>query len=255
MIVKYTARGATFKETVARMRRALQECKIRGVKTNIPFLLNVMTHPDFANGIVTTSFIDENPQLKQVSSASWNFATKEQTDMKSVLRVEKLMRYLANLAVNGHPEELGADASKIVPGKGDITKTFLPTVEPSTTSSGGMRKILLEKGPAGYAKAVREHKGLLITDTTWRDAHQSLLATRMRTKELERCAPYSNAALSKAFSMEMWGGATFDVAMRFLHECPWERLERLREKVPDVPFQVSDDDAYYVQNTKSLLSA
>eukprot|EP00978_Attheya_sp_CCMP212_P024336 scaffold76329_cov59-Attheya_sp.AAC.3 len=238
MIVKYTARGATFKETVARMRRALQECKIRGVKTNIPFLLNVMTHPDFESGIVTTSFIDENPQLKQVSSASWNFATKEQKDMKSVLRVEKLMRYLANLAVNGHPEELGADASKIVPGKGDITKTFLPTVEPSTTSSGGMRKILLEKGPAGYAKAVREHKGLLITDTTWRDAHQSLLATRMRTKELERCAPYSNAALSKAFSMEMWGGATFDVAMRFLHECPWERLERLREKVPDVPFQM-----------------
>ena len=235
MLVKYTARGATFPETVARMIRALQELRIRGVKTNIPFLLNVLTHPVFKTGIVTTSFIDQHPDLKLVSGTAWNFASSAQSDMKNVLRVEKTLRYLANLAVNGHPTELGADATKLKPGAPDTTKSLLPNPPPS---SGGMRKILLEEGPEGYATAVRNHKGLLVTDTTWRDAHQSLLATRMRTDDLIRASEYSNSALSNAFSMEMWGGATFDVAMRFLHECPWERLETLREKVPDVPFQM-----------------
>lgn len=235
MLVKYTARGASFQETVNRMIRALQELRIRGIKTNIPFLLNVLTHPVFKTGIVTTSFIDQHPELKQVEDTKWGFASGSQSDMKNVLRVEKGLRYLANLAVNGHPSELGADPSKLVVGSSDTTKSLLPTPPPS---NGGMRKILLEKGPEGYAKAVREHKGLLVTDTTWRDAHQSLLATRMRTNDLLRASKYSNYALSNAFSMEMWGGATFDVAMRFLHECPWERLEKLREEVPDVPFQM-----------------
>mmetsp|Transcript_12902 Transcript_12902/g.19627 ORF Transcript_12902/g.19627 Transcript_12902/m.19627 type:complete len:1235 (+) Transcript_12902:119-3823(+) len=238
MLVKYTARGSTFKETVARMRRALQELRIRGVQTNVPFLLNVLTHPEFEKGIVTTSFIDDHPELKKVSGSQWKFASDGQKDMKSVLKVEKLVRYLANLAVNGHPPELGADPVKIKPGAPDSTKFLLPKDPEIIKPEGGMRQILLEKGPAGYAKAVREHKGLLLTDTTWRDAHQSLLATRMRTKELKRAAKYTNAALSNAFSMEMWGGATFDVAMRFLHECPWDRLEYLRDKVPDVPFQM-----------------
>ena len=235
MLVKYTARGANFQETVSRMCRALQELRIRGVKTNIPFLLNVLTHPQFETGIVTTSFIDDNPELKKVSGVTWKFASAAQANMKNVLRVEKTLRYLANLAVNGHPDELGADPTKLSPGSPDSTKSLLQDVPPS---SGGMRKILLEKGPAGYAKAVRENKSVLVTDTTWRDAHQSLLATRMRTDDLLRASDYSNSALSNAFSMEMWGGATFDVAMRFLHECPWERLEKLREKVPDVPFQM-----------------
>ena len=238
MLVKYTARGSSFKETVARMRRSLQELRIRGVETNVPFLLNVLTHPEFETGIVTTSFIDDHPELKQVTGTQWKFASDGQKDMKSVLKVEKLVRYLANLAVNGHPPELGADPVKIKPGATDSTKFLLPKDPEIIKPEGGMRKILLEEGPAGYAKAVREHKGLLVTDTTWRDAHQSLLATRMRTKELKRASKYSNAALSNAFSMEVWGGATFDVSMRFLHECPWDRLECLRERVPDVPFQM-----------------
>ena len=242
MIVKYTTRGSSFAETVARMKRVLIECRIRGVKTNIPFLLNVLTHPEFESGIVTTAFIDENPQLKKVSESTWNFASDEQSDQRKVGAKERLIRYLANLAVNGHPTELGADPAKITKGHStNFRKTLsIPTVssEAAAKSNGGMRKILLDKGPQGFAKAVREHKGLLLMDTTWRDAHQSLLATRMRTSELENCAEYTNMVLNNAFSMEMWGGATFDVAMRFLHECPWERLEKLREKVPDVPFQM-----------------
>merc|ERR1719296_418399 len=240
MIVKYTARGGMFAETVARMRRVLIECRIRGVKTNIPFLLNVLTHPEFETGVVTTAFIDENPELKMVSQSTWDFASDEQSDQRKVGEKERLIRYLANLAVNGHPPELGADPTKIK-STGDrraATRVLALPKDVPADGGGGMRKILLAEGPEGYAKAVREHKGLLLMDTAWRDAHQSLLATRMRTKELERCASYTNAALSNAFSLEMWGGATFDVAMRFLHECPWERLETLREKVPDVPFQM-----------------
>lgn len=244
MIVKYTARGSTFQETMNRMKRVLQECRIRGVRTNISFLLNVLAHPEFTNGEVTTSFIDENPDLKRTSESLWDFSNTDQADPKKTFATERLLRYLANLAVNGHPPELGVEKTKLNPG---IMKSVSPPKMPNyvskvagtaATVKRGMRHILLEEGPAGYAKAVREHKGLLVTDTTWRDAHQSLLATRMRTQELLKCAEYTNEALSDAFSLEMWGGATFDVAMRFLHECPWDRLEKLREKVPDVPFQM-----------------
>eukprot|EP00804_Cyclotella_cryptica_P025245 CCRYP_010356-RA/>CCRYP_010356-RA protein AED:0.04 eAED:0.04 QI:225/1/1/1/1/1/3/119/1229 len=245
MIVKYVAKGSSFSETVARMKRVLIECRIRGVKTNIPFLLNVLTHPEFESGIVTTAFIDENPQLKKVSESTWDFASDEQSDQRKVGAKERLIRYLANLAVNGHPAELGADPAKITKGHDkNLRKTLvIPSVTAAASAANGaktsgMRQILLEKGPQGFAKAVREHKGLLLMDTTWRDAHQSLLATRMRTAEFVNCAEYTNMALSNAFSLEMWGGATFDVAMRFLHECPWVRLETLREKVPDVPFQM-----------------
>jgi len=239
MIVKFTARSSKFVETVARMKRVLIECRIRGVKTNIPFLLNVLTHPEFESGIVTTAFIDENPDLKKVSQSTWDFASEEQSDQKKVKETERLTRYLANLAVNGHPPELGADPAKMKKVHSPAMSSVLALPEGvASGGGGGMRKILLEQGPTGYAKAVREHEGLLLMDTTWRDAHQSLLATRMRTRELERCAAFTNEALKNAFSLEMWGGATFDVAMRFLHECPWERLESLREKVPDVPFQM-----------------
>lgn len=236
MIVKYTVRGSSFEETCARMKRVLQECRIRGVKTNIGFLLNVLTHPEFETGIVTTSFIDDHPELKKVTSSKWDFASEEQADPKLTYRLEKFMRYLANLAVNGHPKELGADPTKIKPGahKSAIT----PPPSTSARPEISMRDILVTKGPKAYADYVRAHPGLLVMDTTWRDAHQSLLATRMRSAELINCAEYTNSVLSKAFSLEMWGGATFDVAMRFLHECPWERLEKLREKVPDVPFQM-----------------
>ena len=236
MLVKYTARGSNFRETLQRMKRVLQECRIRGVKSNVPFLLNVLTHPEFETGIVTTSFIDDHPELKQISSSTWDFASDTQRDQKKVGKVERTLRYLANLAVNGHPKELGADPTKLSNSHVDFTKNILP--KPSSNKSSGNRQILLDLGPEGYAKYVRDNPGLMITDTTWRDAHQSLLATRMRTSDLLRCAPYTNEALSKAFSVEMWGGATFDVAMRFLHECPWNRLEKLREATPDIPFQM-----------------
>jgi len=235
MLCKYTVRGATFSESLNRMKRTLQECRIRGVKTNIPFILNVMTHPEFETGIVATSFIDENPELKQISSSTWNFASSGQSSQKNVGTTENAVRYFANLAINGHPDELGADPTKLSKNHDDPSKDILPEIE---IPDQGTRKILLEQGPAAYAKFVRENKGLMLTDTTWRDAHQSLLATRVRTSDLLRAAPYTNAALSNAFSLEMWGGATFDVAMRFLNECPWERLEKLREAAPDVPFQM-----------------
>jgi len=242
LLVKYTARGATWEEVNRRMRRALQEARIRGVQTNIPFLLNVLTHPTFEKGIVTTGFIDDHPELTKFTGRKWDFASASQTDMEKVLQVEKLIRYMANLAVNGHPSELGANPARLTNSHAAVpapSTHLLPKEEGVIHGKpGGWRKILLEQGPDGYAKAVREHKGLLIMDTTWRDAHQSLLATRMRTADIVKAAPYTNAALSNAFSLEMWGGATFDVAMRFLHESPWTRLEKLRALTPDVPFQM-----------------
>ena len=238
MLCKYTVRGSTFPEALARMKRTLQECRIRGVKTNIPFVLNVMTHPIFESGIVTTSFIDDHPELKKISASEWNFASASQNSQKRVGTTERAVRYLANLAINGHPDELGADASKLSKNHNDLTRFILPKENQIVAPESGTRQILLEKGPDGYAKYVRENKGVMVTDTTWRDAHQSLLATRVRTNDLLRVAPYTNSVLSNAFSLEMWGGATFDVAMRFLHECPWDRLEKLREAVPNVPFQM-----------------
>ena len=271
LLVKYTARGASWEETVRRMRRALQEARIRGVKTNIPFLLNVLTHPEFEKGVVTTSFIDQacdrphaappaprasrplppaspltpylsllppsrqNPDLLKISGSTWDFASPNQNDQEKVGRIERLMRYLANLAVNGHPVELGANPASL----GAAAKMPAP---PAKVSEGapakGFKQIFDEQGPEALAKAVRANKGTLLTDTTWRDAHQSLLATRMRTNELVNAADASADILSGCFSFEMWGGATFDVAMRFLRECPWDRLEQLREKVPNVPFQM-----------------
>lgn len=245
MIVKYTVLGSTFLESVARMKRVLQECRIRGVKTNIGFLLNVLSHPDFVSGQITTSFIDENPSLKRTSQSMWNFANAEQSDPRKLFAKEKMLRYLANLAVNGQPPELGADPKKIL--EASATRKLPKLITPPKAESRndldiattqGWRHLLIEQGPEAYTKAVREHKGLLLMDTTWRDAHQSLLATRMRTQELLHCADYTNTVLQNTFALEMWGGATFDVTMNFLRECPWQRLEKLREQVPNIPFQM-----------------
>ena len=201
----------------------------------------MLSHPVFEAGVVTTSFIDENPELLKITGATWNFKSGEQSDQKNVFQVERLMRYLANVAVNGHPTELGADATKLegikpIPAIKPIVADAAPAGK--NWKGDGWRKVLLESGPEGLSKAVRNHEGTLLTDTTYRDAHQSLLATRMRTQELVHAAETTNDILKGCFSMEMWGGATFDVAMRFLHECPWRRLETLREAVPDVPFQM-----------------
>merc|ERR1719469_1663251 len=164
------------------MIRMLQECRIRGVITNIPFLLNVLTNPTFETGIVTTSFIDQNPELKMVSKAKWNFADKTQRDLKSTSRFEKILRYLGNLSVNGHPPELGVDVSKLDRELSEVTARLNENPEimrpqkPTPLVGSGIRSILVNQGPKAYAKFVRSNPSLMITDTTWRDAHQSLLA-------------------------------------------------------------------------------
>ena len=224
LLVKYTARAATWPAAVRRMRRALLEMRIRGVKTNVPFLLNVLEHPDFVKGDVTTSFIGDNPSLLSIGKSAWD-VMHFQSSQDKVFRVERNLRYLANVAVNGHPSSLGADASKL----DKVRTTYIPKPDVARKEPGPWRKILREEGPEALAKAVRASPSLLVTDTTWRDAHQSLLATRVRTSDIARVARETQDALGKsAFSVEMWGGATFDVCLRFLHECPWARLEQLR---------------------------
>ena len=235
LLVKYTTRGSSWPVAVRRMRRALLEMRIRGVKTNVPFLLNVLMHPDFLAGNVTTSFIGDNPALVSIGGSRWKVASYQSSQDK-VFRVERNLRFLANVAVNGHPAALGADAAKLL----DVRSTAVaPPVVAAPAAPPRWRRILSDEGPEALAKAVRAHPHLLVTDTTWRDAHQSLLATRVRTADLAAVAEATQNALGdSAFSMEMWGGATFDVCMRFLHECPWQRLETLRALAPDVPFQM-----------------
>lgn len=216
LLLKITTRGNDHETAAAKMRRCLSETNINGVKTNIPFLANVVKHKDFLQGTTTTSFIDQNPEL---------------LDLKpSRQRGMQLIRFMAETAVNGSMTPLG---SSIPPSR---VQPFVPEPVVSTQKTG-WKQILTEKGPAAFANEVRNHKGLLITDTTFRDAHQSLLATRVRTHDLLKIAPFVNESMPQLFSLENWGGATFDVCMKFLKECPWQRLETLREKIPNIPFQ------------------
>ena len=223
LLVKVTARAPSYPQTIRKLQRALAEFRIRGVRTNISFLLRVLAHPDFARGAVPTTFIDENPGL---------FVWKE-----SLNRAQKLLNYLGDLVVNGSriQGQLGPPGN-IEPMKPTLAGLDpLQTVNPCET---GWRHVLMEKGPAAFAHAIRKHPSALIMDTTWRDAHQSLLMTRVRTTDLTAIATLTSHALRQAFSLEMWGGATFDVALRFLHECPWDRLDQLRALCPNVPFQM-----------------
>ena len=218
LLAKVTAHSLTFDSAAAKLHRALAEFRIRGVKTNIPFLQNVLRHPTFMAGDARTDFIDSTPAL-------FDFPRRRN-------RAQRVLRFLGEVAVNGSPLAPSSDAP---PGPDpDLPRALTPIGGPPE----GWRRILLEQGPASFAKAVREHEGLLLMDTTWRDAHQSLLATRVRTRELAAIAPATAARLNRCFSLEMWGGATFDVALRFLRECPWDRLERLRALVPNIPFQM-----------------
>ncbi|MEM7263673.1 MAG: pyruvate carboxylase, partial [Planctomycetota bacterium] len=217
LLVKVTASGRDFQITLAKVDRALSEFRIRGVKTNIPFLLNVLRHPRFEAGDVDTRFVDSTPEL---------FVFPRRRN-----RAQKILRYLGDLVVNG-PSVIGAAAA--TPSRVEPT---IPRATQAETPSG-WRDVLTKEGPKGFARAVRNHQGLLIMDTTWRDAHQSLLATRVRTRDLLAAAPATREVLAPAYSLEMWGGATFDVAMRFLHECPWDRLTQLRDAVPNVPVQM-----------------
>uniref|UniRef100_A0A1W7R9W0 Pyruvate carboxylase n=1 Tax=Hadrurus spadix TaxID=141984 RepID=A0A1W7R9W0_9SCOR len=218
LLVKVIAHAYDMKSAAAKMNRALREFRVRGVKTNIPFLLNVLENDKFLNGTIDTHFIDNNPEL-------FMFEPTQN-------RAQKLLHYMANVMVNGPmtPLATGLKPNEIEP--------CVPEIPAEKKPPKGWRDILLERGPEGFAKAVREHKGLLLMDTTFRDAHQSLLATRIRTHDILKISPYVSHNFENLFSLENWGGATFDVAMRFLHECPWDRLQQMRSLIPNIPFQM-----------------
>ncbi|MCQ2603562.1 MAG: pyruvate carboxylase [Spirochaetia bacterium] len=218
LLVKVSTHALTFKNTATVMKRALGEFKIRGVKTNIPFLENVVTHPIFLEGKCDTSFIQDHPELKIV---------KQYRD-----RASRLMNFLANTVVNGN--EIIKTPRKAT----EFREPPVPELNKLTPPPAGTKQLLDEMGPEKFSKWIMDQKKLLITDTTMRDAHQSLLATRFRTYDLSRIADATAYLAPNLFSMEMWGGATFDVALRFLKECPWARLEKLREAVPNILFQM-----------------
>jgi pyruvate carboxylase len=217
LLVKVTAWGTTLTEGCKRMDRALREFRIRGVKTNIPFLENVVNHPRFRAGEVTTSFLDDSPEL-------FRFASRAD-------RATKLLSYLGDVILNGNPEVKGKKAPE------NVEKAPLPTV-PGITPPAGTRQLLQKLGPKKFAAWAHKEKRLLLTDTTFRDAHQSLMATRVRTHDLLATASAVAQRLPNLFSLEMWGGATFDTSMRFLHEDPWQRLRELRACVPNICFQM-----------------
>jgi pyruvate carboxylase len=218
LLVKVTARGRRFSEAVQRMNRCLHEFRVRGVKTNIPFLINLLAHPQFQAGCCTTTFIDETPEL---------FEFKKRRD-----RATRLLRFIGETIVNGNP---------LVKDRPPATRRApapIPAYDQSGSRPPGTRDMLKELGAEQFSQWIINHRGLLITDTTFRDAHQSLHATRFRTDDMVRIAEAYAYLLPGLFSLEMWGGATFDTSMRFLKECPWERLERLREKCPNILFQM-----------------
>ncbi len=217
LLVKTTAWGREFSHACQRMDRSLREFRVRGVKTNIPFLENVVNHPDFQAGNVTTRWLEETPEL-------FRFVPRRD-------RATKILTYLADVIVNGNPTIAGKPAPRRI-GTPPVPR------HDSSAPPAGTRQILLEQGPEGLAEWVAKQKRLLMTDTTFRDAHQSLLATRVRTYDMTAIANFVSHRLSGLFSLEMWGGATFDVAMRFLHEDPFQRLRRLREAIPNICFQM-----------------
>ena len=217
LLVKVTSSGLRFIDAARRTERCLQEFRIRGVKTNIPFLLNLVAHPEFLEGRVTTRFLDETPALFQ-------FSTRRD-------RASKLLSYIGEIIVNGHPEA-GKSQSR------QSLSIHQPHAKQQAAGPKGTRDKLKELGPDKFARWLREQKKLFITDTTMRDAHQSLFATRMRTHDMLKIAPRYSRAHADLFSLEMWGGATFDTSMRFLKESPWDRLTHLRECVPNVLFQM-----------------
>ena len=218
LLVKVTAWGPRFTDAARRMERCLQEFRIRGVKTNIPFLINLVTHPKFLAGGFTTRFIDETPEL-------FDFVAAPGSGDQAV--------HLPGRRDRQRPpagqESAGQDPPRAGAGSALDHKQPIPP---------GTRQKLQELGPEKFCKWILEQKPLLLTDTTFRDAHQSLLATRMRTYDMLAIAEAYARLCPELFSLEMWGGATFDTAMRFLKECPWQRLADLRERIPNILFQM-----------------
>jgi len=222
LLVKVTTFAHSWDLARHRMERALREFRIRGVKTNIPFLENVIANETFAAGQATTMLIDSTPSL---------FAFKPRRD-----RATKLLAYLGDVIVNGNPHAKGWQPAK------PFEPVLAPEFDHRAVPPKGTRDLLREVGPKKFAEWTRSQKRLLVTDTTFRDAHQSLLATRVRTYDMVACASAIAHRLGRLedglFSLEMWGGATFDTAMRFLHEDPWERLRQLRARIPNICFQM-----------------
>ena len=218
LLVKITASGQTFDMALDRMDRALREFRIRGVKTNIPFLENVIHFPIFRTGVATTTMIDTSPQL---------FQFKQKRD-----RATKLLSFIGNVIVNGNPHAKGYQPAT------PLNPAPLPNWDRKETPPSGTRQLLLKLGPKKFAEWTLKQKRLLVTDTTFRDAHQSLMATRVRTVDMATIADAIARRTPELFSLEMWGGATFDTAMRFLNEDPWQRLRVLRERIPNICFQM-----------------
>ncbi|QED47402.1 pyruvate carboxylase [Cytobacillus dafuensis] len=217
LLVKLSTHAMTFEQSASKMVRNLQEFRIRGIKTNIPFLENVVKHQKFLKGEYDTSFIDQTPEL---------FLFPIRKD-----RGTKMLSYIGNVTVNGFP---GIEKKK----RPVFDMPRLPKINSIIDNQNGTKQILDQYGAEGLVKWVKEQKEVLLTDTTFRDAHQSLLATRVRTNDIKKIAEPTAKLLPEMFSFEMWGGATFDVAYRFLKEDPWERLIDLREKMPNVLFQM-----------------
>src|SRR5712664_4023167 len=217
LLVKVTAWGTNLPEACQRMDRALREFRIRGVKTNIPFVENVVNHPKFRAGEVTTSFLDASPEL---------FRFPSRGD-----RATKLLSYIGDVILNGNPEVKGKQVPK------EIEAAVIPAA-PVGNPPAGSRQLLQKLGPKKFAAWARKEKRLLITVSSCRGDHQSLMATRVRTFDLLATASAVAHRLPNLFSLEMWGGATFDTAMRFLHEDPWQRLRDLRERIPNICFQM-----------------
>jgi pyruvate carboxylase len=215
MLVKLTCRGHDFATAVRRARRAVAEFRIRGVSTNIPFLAAVLDDPDFGAGRITTSFIDERPDLLTTHSGAD--------------RGTKILNYLADVTVN---KPYGERPSTAYPDD------KLPAVDLAAAPPAGSKQKLMELGPQGFARWMKDSPALGVTDTTFRDAHQSLLATRLRSTGLQAVAPYVARMMPQLLSVECWGGATYDVALRFLKEDPWERLAALREALPNICLQM-----------------
>lgn len=211
LLVKAIVVADTFHEACDKMLRVLDEFTIRGVHTNLEFMKNVISHPVFASGEASTTFIDQTPEL-------FNF--KHETDQRN-----QLLHYIANTTVNGFP---GVSREKKYYPEFKYDETFAPIDAKIVTA----KDVLDAKGPDAMVQWIKDHRALLLTDTTMRDAHQSLFATRMRTKDMIEIAPKLQRALPELFSYEMWGGATFDVAYRFLGEDPWERLKKIRQMIP-----------------------
>jgi pyruvate carboxylase len=217
LLVKLSTWALTFEQAASKMVRNLQEFRIRGIKTNIPFLENVVKHENFITGEYDTSFIDTTPEL---------FIFPKRKD-----RGTKMLSYIGNVTVNGFP---GVEKKK----KPVFSKPRTPLIDLTEPVKPGTKQILDEHGADGLVNWVKDQKSVLLTDTTFRDAHQSLLATRVRTNDLKHIAEPTSNLLPDMFSFEMWGGATFDVAYRFLKEDPWNRLLTLRERIPNVLFQM-----------------